>query len=87
MIETGPSKPQILGKHQTRFEGFDDKYPVVYDARGMTTREIQGHLQETYGVEVILDVNVPAQMHRWGAAGLPGVAAARWRCVSSVTLL
>jgi putative transposase len=44
-------EPQILGKHQTRFEGFDDKILSMY-ARGMTTREIQGHLQEMYGVEV-----------------------------------
>ena len=44
-------EPRILGKHQTRFEGFDDKILSMY-ARGMTTREIQGHLQEMYGVEV-----------------------------------
>lgn len=44
-------EPQILGKHQTRFDGFDDKILSLY-ARGMTTREIQGHLQEMYGVEV-----------------------------------
>jgi putative transposase len=44
-------EPRILGKHQTRFDGFDDKILSMY-ARGMTTREIQGHLQEMYGVEV-----------------------------------
>ncbi len=44
-------EPQILGKHQTRFDGFDDKILSLY-ARGMTTREIQGHLKEIYGVEV-----------------------------------
>jgi putative transposase len=44
-------EPQILGKYQTRFDGFDDKILSLY-ARGMTTREIQGHLQEMYGVEV-----------------------------------
>lgn len=47
----GTFEPQILGKHQTRFEGFDDKIVSMY-ARGMTTREIQGHLQEMYGIEV-----------------------------------
>ena len=47
----GSFEPQILGKHQTRFEGFDDKILSMY-ARGMSTREIQGHLQEMYGVEV-----------------------------------
>jgi putative transposase len=44
-------EPQILKKHQRRWEGFDDKIVSMY-ARGMTTREIQGHLQEMYGVEV-----------------------------------
>ena len=47
----GTFEPQILKKHQTRFEGFDEKILSMY-ARGMTTREIQGHLQEMYGVEV-----------------------------------
>jgi putative transposase len=44
-------EPQILPKHQTRFAGFDDKIISMY-ARGMTTREIEGHLKEIYGVEV-----------------------------------
>ena len=44
-------EPQIVKKHQTRFDGFDDKILSMY-ARGMTTRDIQGHLQEIYGVEV-----------------------------------
>jgi putative transposase len=47
----GTFEPRIVGKHQTRFDGFDDKILSMY-ARGMTTREIQGHLQEIYGVEV-----------------------------------
>ena len=47
----GSFEPQILKKHQTRFDGFDAKILSMY-ARGMTTREIQGHLQEMYGVEV-----------------------------------
>jgi putative transposase len=47
----GTFDPRILGKHQTRFDGFDEKILSMY-ARGMTTREIQGHLQEVYGVEV-----------------------------------
>jgi len=44
-------EPQIVAKHQTRFAGFDDKIISMY-ARGMTTREIQGHLEEIYGIEV-----------------------------------
>jgi len=47
----GSFEPQIVPKHQTRFEGFDDKILSLY-ARGLTTREIQGHLQQMYGVEV-----------------------------------
>jgi len=44
-------EPQIVAKRQTRWTGFDDKIISLY-ARGMTTREIQGHLEEIYGVEV-----------------------------------
>lgn len=44
-------EPVIIPKGQTRFNGFDDKIISLY-ARGMTTREIQGHLEEIYGVEV-----------------------------------
>jgi putative transposase len=47
----GNFEPKIVGKHQRRFSGFDDKILSMY-ARGMSTREIQGHLQEIYGVEI-----------------------------------
>lgn len=47
----GSYTPQLLPKHQTRFEGFDDKILSLY-ARGMTTRDIQAQLQDLYGVEV-----------------------------------
>jgi putative transposase len=47
----GSFEPKIVGKRQTRFTGFDDKILSMY-ARGMSTREIQGHLQEIYGIEV-----------------------------------
>jgi putative transposase len=47
----GSFEPKIIGKHQTRFTGFDDKIVSMY-ARGMTTRDIQAHLKEMYGVEV-----------------------------------
>jgi putative transposase len=43
--------PQLLSKHQTRFEGFDEKILSLY-ARGMTTRDIQAQIQDLYGVEV-----------------------------------
>jgi putative transposase len=44
-------EPQIVAKGQTRFEGFDEKILSLY-ARGMTTRQIQQHLEEIYQVEV-----------------------------------
>lgn len=47
----GTFEPKIVAKSQTRWTGFDDKILSMY-ARGMTTREIQAHLQEIYGIEV-----------------------------------
>ena len=47
----GEFEPQLIAKHQTRFTGFDQKMISMY-ARGMSTRDIQAHLQEMYGVEV-----------------------------------
>src|SRR6185503_15894351 len=44
-------EPQLVKKGQTRFDGLDDKIISLY-SRGMTQREIQGHLEEIYGVEV-----------------------------------
>jgi len=44
-------EPQLVAKGQTRWHGFDDKILSLY-ARGMTTREIQGHLEDIYQVEV-----------------------------------
>lgn len=48
---SGTFEPKIIPKHQTRFTGFDDKIISLY-SRGMTTREIQQHLEEIYKVEV-----------------------------------
>lgn len=47
----GSFAPVIVPKGETRFKGFDDKIISMY-ARGMTTRDIQSHLEEIYGVEV-----------------------------------
>jgi putative transposase len=48
-------EPQIIKKGQRRFTGFDDKILSMY-ARGMTTRDIQAHLEDIYSVEVSADL-------------------------------
>lgn len=47
----GDYEPHVIKKHQRRFDIFDDKILSMY-SRGMSTRDIQGHLHEIYGVEV-----------------------------------
>jgi putative transposase len=51
----GTFEPQIVKKRETRWVGFDEKVVSLY-ARGLTVREIQGHLQEIYGTEVSPDL-------------------------------
>ena len=48
---TGRLTPQLVPKRQRRLEGFEAKGLSLY-ARGRSTREIQGHLEERYGTEV-----------------------------------
>ena len=48
-------EPQIIGKHERRFTGFDDKIIAMY-ARGMTVREIQAFLAEMYSVDASPDL-------------------------------
>ena len=47
----GTFEPQVLGKHQRRLSGFDEKILALY-AKGMTTRDIQETVRELYDVEV-----------------------------------
>ena len=47
--------PQLIAKCQRRFPGFDEKIVSMY-ARGMSTREIQGHLRELYGIDASPDL-------------------------------
>ena len=47
----GRFEPLLIPKHERRFTGFDDKIIALY-ARGLTMREVQGFLLESYGVEV-----------------------------------
>ena len=44
-------EPRIVPKHARSFDGFDDQILALY-AGGMTTRDIQRHLRELYGVDV-----------------------------------
>jgi putative transposase len=51
----GSFEPQIVRKRQRRFEGFDDKILALY-SRGLSTRDIEAHLAEIYGVKVGRDL-------------------------------
>jgi putative transposase len=51
----GSFEPQLVRKGQRRFEGFDDKILALY-ARGLSTRDIEAHLAEIYGVKVGRDL-------------------------------
>jgi putative transposase len=51
----GSFEPQILRKRQRRFEGFDEKILALY-ARGLSTRDIEAHPAEIYGVKVGRDL-------------------------------
>ena len=51
----GTFDPKLIAKYQRRFPGFDDKIVSMY-ARGLTVREIQGHLLEIYGIEISPDL-------------------------------
>jgi putative transposase len=52
---SGTFDPQLIAKYQRRFPDFDDKIISMY-ARGMTVREIRGHLEELYGIDVSPDL-------------------------------
>ena len=47
----GSFEPQLVKKGDKQLNGFDDRIISLY-ARGMTTRDIQAHFEESYGVEV-----------------------------------
>src|ERR1043165_7630526 len=70
--------PQLIAKYQRRFPGFDDKIVSMY-ARGMSTREIVGHLRELYGIE-----GSPDLVSAVTDAGLDEIAAWRARPLEPV---
>ena len=51
----GRFDPQLIAKYQRRFPDFDDKIISMY-ARGLSVREVRGHLEEIYGIEVSPDL-------------------------------
>lgn len=76
----GSFEPQIVAKRQTRWVGFDEKVIALY-ARGLTVRDIQGHLAEIYGTDVSADMisritdAVLADVKAWQSRPLDGVYA------------
>jgi transposase-like protein len=51
----GSFEPRLIAKGQTRIDGLDEKIIAMY-ARGMSVRDIRGHLEELYGLEVSPDL-------------------------------
>jgi transposase-like protein len=47
----GEFEPLVVKKHQSNVTGIEDQFVALY-AKGVTTREIQDHLQNLYGIEV-----------------------------------
>jgi putative transposase len=74
----GDFEPKLIGKYQRRLTGFDDKILSLY-ARGMTTREIQGHIEEIYQTEVSPDListvtdEVMSEVESWQTRPLDAV--------------
>ena len=60
----GTSDPKLIPKYQGRFPVFDDKIFSMY-ARGMSVREIRGHLEELYGIDVSADLISAVPMRSW----------------------
>ena len=74
----GSFEPQLVEKHQTHWQGFDDQIISLY-ARGMSVREIQGHLKELYHTDVspalissVTDA-VAEDVRQWQGRPLDGV--------------
>ena len=74
----GTFEPQLIGKHQRRVPGFDEKILALY-AKGMTTRDIQEIVRELYGVEVLavliseITADLDAEVTAWRTRTLEAV--------------
>jgi hypothetical protein len=74
----GGFEPRLIAKGQTRLDGLDDKIIALY-ARGMSVRDVRGHLEELYGLEVSPDLisrvtdAVLDEVKEWRARALDAV--------------
>ena len=74
----GSFEPRLISKGQTRIDGLDDKIIAMY-ARGMSVRDIRGHLEELYGLEVSPDLisrvtdAVMEEVREWRSRALDAV--------------
>lgn len=74
----GTFEPQVIPKHQRRLDGFDEKVLALY-ARGLSMRDIQGHLRELYGTDVSPELisaatdGVLEEMRSWQSRSLEAV--------------
>jgi putative transposase len=74
----GTFEPQLIGKHQRRVPGFDEKILALY-AKGMTTRDIQEIVRELYDVEVSatlvseITADLDQEVAAWRTRPLEGV--------------
>lgn len=74
----GTFEPQLIGKHQRRLAGFDEKILALY-AKGLTTRDIQDIVKELYGVDVsatlISDItaDLDAEVKAWQTRRLEAI--------------
>ena len=77
----GTFDPKLITKYQRRFPDFDDKIISMY-ARGMTVREIRGHLEELYGIDVspdLISAVTDAVWMRWlNGRTVRSISATRW---------
>jgi len=79
----GTFAPVLVPKHSRRIRGLDDKILALY-ARGLSVRDIQGHLQELYGTEVSPELisrvteAVREEIAAWQARPLESTYAVVW---------
>src|SRR5262245_34220440 len=74
----GSFEPKLIPKHSRRLDGFNEKVLAMY-SRGMSTRDIEGHLRELYGTDVSPDLisrvtdAVIDEAREWQGRGLEAV--------------